>query len=108
MSLLQLDQSTVANRKAALEFVCKRIPADKDSHDLRKAVADAMLTSANAGARSLVQFQEIGLAKLKGHAPEEEVVLESRCDEAYEVLVSQGSAISVAQVRPPVLLKSST
>jgi hypothetical protein len=64
-SVLTLDQSTVANMTAALEFVCKRIPADVDSHDIRKAVADTMLASANAGTRSLAQFQEIGLAKLK-------------------------------------------
>jgi hypothetical protein len=65
MTLLKLDQSTVANMTAALEFVCKRIPADMDSHHIRKAVADNMLASANAGTRSLAQFQEIGLAKLK-------------------------------------------
>jgi hypothetical protein len=65
MTLLKLDQSTVANMTAALEFVCKRIPADKDSYAIRKAVADAMLADANAGKRSLAQFQEIGLAKLK-------------------------------------------
>ena len=65
MALLKLDQSTVASMTAALEFVCKRIPADLDSHDIRKAVADAMLASANAGVRSLAQFQQIGLAKLK-------------------------------------------
>ena len=65
MTLLKLDQSTVANMTAALEFVCKRIPADLDSHDIRKAIADTMLDRANAGTRSLAQFQEIGLAKLK-------------------------------------------
>jgi hypothetical protein len=63
--VLSLDQSTVANMTAALEFVCKQIPPEKDSHETRKAVADAMLTSAQAGMRSLAQFQEIGFSKLK-------------------------------------------
>ena len=63
--LLSLDQSTVANMTAALEFVCKKIPPELDSHETRKAVADAMRASAESGARSLMQFQEIGCAKLK-------------------------------------------
>jgi hypothetical protein len=62
--ILNLDQSTVANMTAALEYVCKQIPPESDSHETRKAIADAMLVSANAGTRSLIQFQEIGLAKL--------------------------------------------
>jgi hypothetical protein len=63
--ILNLDQSTVANMTAALEFVCKQIPPESDSHEIRKAIADAMLASANAGTRSLIQFQEIGIAKLE-------------------------------------------
>jgi hypothetical protein len=62
--LLNLDQSTVANMTAALEYVCKRIPPEKDGHETRKAIADAMLAAAEAGARSLPQLQEVGSAKL--------------------------------------------
>ena len=36
-----------------------------DSHETRKAIADAMLAGARTGTRSLMQFQEIGFAKLK-------------------------------------------
>jgi len=63
--ILSLDQSTVANMTAALEYVCKQIPPESDSHETRKAIADAMLASANAGTRALIQFQEIGIAKLE-------------------------------------------
>ena len=63
--LLTLDQTTVANMTAALEHVCKQIPPEKDSHVVRKAIADAMLAGANSGVRSLPQLQEIGFAKLK-------------------------------------------
>jgi hypothetical protein len=60
-----LDQSTVANMTAALEYICKQIPPKNDNHETRKAIADAMLAGAKAGARSLPQLQEIGSAKLK-------------------------------------------
>jgi hypothetical protein len=63
--LLNLDQTTVANMTAALEYVCKQIPSERDSHETRKAIADAMLGGASSGARSLPQLQEIGFAKLK-------------------------------------------
>jgi hypothetical protein len=63
--VLSLDQSTVANMTAALEYICKQIPPKNDSHETRKAIADAMLAGAKAGARSLPQLQEIGLTKLK-------------------------------------------
>ena len=65
ISMLQFDQSTLANMTAALEYVCKRIPPESDSYATRKAIADAMLASAKAGARSLPQLQEVGFAKLK-------------------------------------------
>ena len=64
MALLQLDQSTVANMTAALEYICKQIPPESDGHETRKAIADAMLAGAKGGARSLPQLQEIGSAKL--------------------------------------------
>ena len=63
--LLNLDQTTVANMTAALEHVCKQIPPERDSHETRKAIADAMLAGASSGTRSLPQLQEIGFAKLK-------------------------------------------
>jgi hypothetical protein len=58
--LTEFDQSTLANMTAALDSVCKRIPTDKDSHDLRKRVADGIIACANSGKRTYVDFQTAG------------------------------------------------
>jgi hypothetical protein len=34
--LTEFDQNTIANMTAALVYVCKKIPADRDSSELRK------------------------------------------------------------------------
>jgi hypothetical protein len=65
--LIEFEQNTMANMTAALEYVCKKIPADIDSHKTRKIIADAMMASAKARKRTLIHFQEAGfeaLAKL--------------------------------------------
>jgi hypothetical protein len=58
--LTEFDQNTIANMTAALESVCKRIPPEKDSHDLRKRIGAAMIECANRGRRTFVDFQEVG------------------------------------------------
>jgi hypothetical protein len=58
--LIEFNQSTMANMTAALEHVCKKIPADIDNHETRKIIADAMMASARAGKRTLINFQEAG------------------------------------------------
>jgi hypothetical protein len=63
--LIDLDQNTVANMTAALEYVCKRIPAGKDCRDTRKRIADAMIASAKAGNAGYVDFQNAGFRALK-------------------------------------------
>jgi hypothetical protein len=60
LCFLSLDQSTVGNMTAALEHVCKQIAPESDSHETRKALADAMLASAKDGARSVVQSKRSG------------------------------------------------
>ena len=62
--LIEFDQSTMANMTAALEFVCKQLPADKDSHQTRKQIADAIISRAKAGCRTLEDFHEAGLEVL--------------------------------------------
>lgn len=62
--LIEFDQSTLANMTAALEFVCKRIPADKDTPELRKQLADEMIACARSGKRKYVDFQEAGTKAL--------------------------------------------
>ena len=54
--LIEFDQNTVANMTAALDYVCKRIPADRDSRETRKRVADAMIACAKAGSRDYSDF----------------------------------------------------
>jgi hypothetical protein len=63
--LVEIDQNTLANMTAALEYVCNRIPADRDSHELRKQIGDAMITAAKNGKRSFVDLQDTGLNALK-------------------------------------------
>jgi hypothetical protein len=63
--LTGLDQNTIANMTAALELVCKKIPAEKDSHDLRKRIADAMIACANGGPRTFIDFQNAGMKALQ-------------------------------------------
>src|SRR5215831_8784563 len=62
--LIEFDQDMMADMTAALAFVCKRIPADKDSYDTRKRIADAMMASAHSGWRTLNDFQNVGLKVL--------------------------------------------
>ena len=38
--LTEFDQSPIANMTAALDYVCKKIPTEKDSAHLRKQIAD--------------------------------------------------------------------
>ena len=62
--LIDFDQSTIANMTAALEYVCKRLPANHDNHENRKRIADAMTACARARRRSYVDLQNAGLAVL--------------------------------------------
>jgi hypothetical protein len=47
--LTEFDQNTIANMTAALDYVCKKIPADRDSTELRKRIADELIQCATAG-----------------------------------------------------------
>jgi hypothetical protein len=58
--LTEFDQNTLANMTAALETVCRKIPADKDSHDLRKQVGNAMIEAAKSGNRNFADLQVAG------------------------------------------------
>jgi hypothetical protein len=63
--LTEFDQNTIANMTAALEQVCKRIPPDKDSHEIRKRIADAMVACGHSGRRTLADFQNAGAQVLE-------------------------------------------
>ncbi|GIQ74896.1 hypothetical protein BraRD5C2_33370 [Bradyrhizobium sp. RD5-C2] len=65
--LTEFDQNTIANMTAALDFVCKKIPADKDSDELRKQIADGLILCARNGSCSLADLQAAGLLVLSSH-----------------------------------------
>ena len=67
--LIEFDQTTMANMTAALDAVCKRIPPEKDSHEVRKRIADAMVACAKSGRRTLVDFQNVGSKTLQEIMP---------------------------------------
>ena len=62
--LTDLDQTTIANMTAALDAVCKKIPPERDSHELRKQIADAMIALAGERKRTFMDFQNAGLETL--------------------------------------------
>jgi hypothetical protein len=62
--LIEFDQTTMANMTAALEHVCSQLPADKDSHETRKQIADAIVACAKNGRRTLEDFRTAGLEVL--------------------------------------------
>jgi hypothetical protein len=59
--LNEFDQTTIANMTAALDFVCKKIPADKDTNELRKRIGDELIRCARTGRRSLIDLQQAGM-----------------------------------------------
>ena len=62
--LTEFDQTTIANMTAALEYVCKKIPADRDTHEVRKLLGDAIIRSANSRGLSYIELQDAGLKAL--------------------------------------------
>jgi hypothetical protein len=59
--ITEFDQTTIANMTAALDFVCKKIPPDKDTDELRKRVGDELVQCARMGKRSLIDLQQAGM-----------------------------------------------
>ena len=63
--LIEFDQNTMANMTAALEAVCKKLPRDKDNHETRKSIADAIVASAKAGRQTYIDFECVGFKVLQ-------------------------------------------
>ena len=59
--LADFDQTTIANMTAALDHVCKKIPKERDSNELRKCIADELMRSARLGKRSVAELQAAGI-----------------------------------------------
>jgi len=66
MDIIKFDQTTIANMTAALDFVCKRIPAEKDTTELRKLIAHELIRCARSGNRTLVDLQNAGMKVATG------------------------------------------
>ena len=63
--LTEFDQNTIANMTAALDYVCKKIPADRDSTELRKQIANELIQCARSRKHTLIELQNAGLKILK-------------------------------------------
>ena len=61
ISLLQFDQFTLANMTAALEYVCRKLPPDKDNPAIRKYIADEITKAAHKGQVSQADLTDVGL-----------------------------------------------
>jgi hypothetical protein len=59
--LTEFDQNTIANMTAALDFVCKKIAADRDSNELRKRIADELMRCARTGSHTLAELEKAGM-----------------------------------------------
>ena len=66
--LTEFDQNTIANMTAALDYVCKKIPADRDSTELRKKIANELIQCAGSGKHTVIDLQNAGLKILKATA----------------------------------------
>jgi hypothetical protein len=60
-SILDFDQSTLANMTAALEYVCRKLPCDRDNPAIRKYIAGALVETADQGMTSLGDLTATGL-----------------------------------------------
>jgi len=67
ISILQLDQTTIANLTAALEYVCRKLPPERDNHSIRKYIAGEMIGAASKGQTSLSDLMGVGLNVVNGY-----------------------------------------
>ena len=61
ISMLQFDQSTLANMTAALEYVCRKLPPDKDNPAIRKYIAAEIVAACQKGQTSHGELTSVGL-----------------------------------------------
>lgn len=60
-SLLNFDQTTLANLTAALEYVCRKLPTNRDNPSVRKYIAGELVAAAKKGSTSVGEPTDIGL-----------------------------------------------
>jgi hypothetical protein len=69
-SMLEFDNSTLANMTAALDDGCKMLSGDSDTVRNRKRIGDAIIAAARSYKRSLPQLTEVAqreAAAILGH-----------------------------------------
>jgi hypothetical protein len=66
-SLLNLDQTTLANMTAALEYVYRKLPPDRDNLAIRKHIGEATIAAAHSGQTSLSALTNVGLKMVNGY-----------------------------------------
>jgi hypothetical protein len=62
--IMSCDRNHLLAMTVALERVCKRIPPDYDTNELRKSIAEGMVASARASQRSRFDFERAGMSVL--------------------------------------------
>jgi hypothetical protein len=60
-SFLKFDQTTLANMTASLEYVCRKLPPDRDNPAIRKYIADEIVEASNRGHTALGDLTDLGL-----------------------------------------------
>jgi hypothetical protein len=66
-SLLDLDQTTLANMTAALDYVYRKLPQDRDLPAIRKYIADEIIVAAHKGQTSLGDLSSVGLGVVNSY-----------------------------------------
>jgi hypothetical protein len=62
--MMSCDRNQLSAMTVALETVCKRIPPDYDTDELRRSIADAMIASARGFQPSRLDFEKAGMSVL--------------------------------------------
>jgi len=59
--MLHLDQATLANMAAALDYACRKLPQDRDTPAVRSYIADQIVEAADKGATSLSELTNVAI-----------------------------------------------
>lgn len=67
ISILSFDQNTLANMTAALEYVCRKLPPDRDNPDIRKYIAGEIVAQAKNGKTEYSELIDVGLGVVNNY-----------------------------------------
>ena len=66
-SILNFDQTTLANMTAALEYVCRKLPPERDNPAIRKYVAEEIVAACERGKTTLGDLNGVGLGVVNSY-----------------------------------------